>query len=342
MLFSIEKRRYVSTFPIGRTDGWGYGMLDGVSLDQLRTFIAAVDEGSFSAASRKLLRSQSVVSETVGNLEDQIGVPLFDRSGRYPKLTPAGVVLLADARSIITGVDLLKARAKGMAVGLEPELSVVVDVFYPIDAITQVAKEFRRQYPGVALRVYAEALGAAIQPVLDGRCSVGIIGSLPVIPDLFTSERLPAVSFLMVAASDHPLASYKGKIPKEVLAKHTQIVLTDRSTLSAGRELGVMSPTTWRLADLFAKHHFLLSGLGWGGMPLHAVSKDLNEGRLAELTIEDVPPGGLNLSMSAVWQTKSPPGPAGRWFIERLKDIPIAAGDAARQPSAAKMKRRRR
>src|SRR4029077_3708958 len=134
-------------------------MLDGVSLDQLRTFIAAVDEGSFSAASRKLLRAQSVVSETVGNLEDQIGVPLFDRSGRYPKLTPAGVVLLADARNIVMNVDLLKARAKGIASGLEPELSVVIDVMYPIEAVTRVAKEFRQQYPGVALRVYVEALG---------------------------------------------------------------------------------------------------------------------------------------------------------------------------------------
>src|SRR5258705_5846973 len=106
-------------------------MLDGVSLDQLRTFIAAVDEGSFSAAARKLLRAQSVVSETVSNLEDQIGVPLFDRSGRYPKLTPAGAVLLADARSIITGVDLLKARAKGMAAGVEPEVSVGGGGFLP-------------------------------------------------------------------------------------------------------------------------------------------------------------------------------------------------------------------
>ena len=48
----------------------------------------------------------------------------------------------------------------------------------------------------------------------------------------------------MVAAREHALASYKGKIPKEVLGKYTQIVLTDRSELSAGREIGVMSPTT--------------------------------------------------------------------------------------------------
>ena len=41
-----------------------------------------------------------------------------------------------------------------------------------------------------------------------------------------------------------------------------------------------MSPTTWRLADLYAKHSFLLSGLGWGSMPLHAVERDLAEGRL--------------------------------------------------------------
>jgi hypothetical protein len=59
-------------------------MLDGVTLDQLRTFIAAVDEGSFSAAGRKLRRAQSVVSQTLANLEAQLGVKLFDRSARYP------------------------------------------------------------------------------------------------------------------------------------------------------------------------------------------------------------------------------------------------------------------
>jgi DNA-binding transcriptional LysR family regulator len=315
-------------------------MLDAVSLDQLRAFIAAVDEGSFSAASRKLLRSQSVVSETISNLEEQIGVQLFDRSGRYPKLTPAGLAILGDARSIITGVDLLKARAKGMSAGLEPELSVVIDVFYPIDAITRVAKEFRQKYPAVALRIYVEALGGAIKPVLDGRCSIGVIGSLPVIPDTMTNERLPGIAFLMVAAREHPLASYKGKIPKQVLGKHTQIILTDRSELSAGREFGVMSPTTWRLADLFAKHHFLLNGLGWGGMPLHVVRKDLEDGRLSVLAIEDVPPDGLTVPMSAVWQTKSPPGPAGRWFIDRLKQIPVETGKVPKPPVTRKKARR--
>src|SRR6266550_446045 len=92
---------------------------------------------------------------------------------------------------------------------------------------------------------------------------------------------------------DHPLASVKGSIAKSELTKHVQLVLTDRTSLSEGREFGVMSPQTWRLADLFAKHAFLLNGLGWGGMPLHTVQRDIAEGRLVELSIEDVPPGGL-------------------------------------------------
>src|SRR6202046_4928338 len=87
-------------------------MLEGVSLDQLRTFIAAADEGSFSAAARKLNRVQSAVSGWISELEDQFGVVLFDRSGRFPKLTTEGVLLLADARSIVSSVATMKARAK--------------------------------------------------------------------------------------------------------------------------------------------------------------------------------------------------------------------------------------
>jgi DNA-binding transcriptional LysR family regulator len=145
------------------------------------------------------------------------------------------------------------------------------------------------------------------------------VGSLPIAPDSMTLERLQGVDMIMVAAREHPLAMLKGVIPKLELAKHVQLVLTDRSDLTQGREFGVMSPVTWRLGDLFAKHAFLLKGLGWGGMPLHAVKQDLLQGRLAKLSIEDLPDEGLILPMSAVYLTAKPPGPAGRWLIERLR-----------------------
>jgi DNA-binding transcriptional LysR family regulator len=297
-------------------------MLDGISLDQLRTFVTAVEEGSFSAAARKLRRVQSVVSHTVSNLEEQIGVALFDRSDRYPRLTPQGLALLADARTIIAGIEGSKVRAKGMAAGLEAELSVVVDVMFPIDFIANAAQQFRLTYPNTPLRLYVEALGAAFAPVLDGRCGLGVVGPLPITPSSLASESLGSIKLVMVAAHNHPLASFEGMIPRQELSKHVQLVLTDRSDLSAGRELGVISPLTWCLADLFAKHAFLLQGLGWGGMPAHTVKLDVVHGRLKVLSIEDVPADGFPVPMSVVYPSASPPGPAGRWFVRFLQAQP--------------------
>jgi DNA-binding transcriptional LysR family regulator len=75
-----------------------------------------------------------VVSQTLANLEGQLGVKLFDRSGHLPVLTDQGRALLVDARTVAGDVDLLKARAKSLAGGLEPELSMAVDVMFPDDA----------------------------------------------------------------------------------------------------------------------------------------------------------------------------------------------------------------
>ena len=294
-------------------------MLDGVSLDQLRTFIAAVDEGSFSAAARKLNRVQSAVSGWVSSLEGQISVTLFDRTGRFPKLTPEGVLLLADARSIVSGVDMLKARAKLMASGVEAELSVVIDVFFPTAAVTVAVKAFARQFPLTPLRIFVEGLGAGYQPILDKRCSLGILGSLPVAFPSLLSERLGEIPLVMVASSTHPLAKISGRISKCELAKHTQLVLTDRSELLTGRDYGVLSPSTWRLADISTKHAFLKDCVGWGSMPFHLVKKDIADGKLVVLKIDDVPATGFTLTMSAFHLASAPLGPAGRWFVEYLK-----------------------
>src|ERR1700682_672487 len=122
-------------------------MLDGVTLDQLRTFIAAVDEGSFSAAGRKLRRAQSVVSQALANLEAQLGIKLFDRSARYPRLTDAGKSLVPDAREVADSIDGVRARARAMRQVLEPELSVAMDVMYPMAAVTRAAMHSKKTYP---------------------------------------------------------------------------------------------------------------------------------------------------------------------------------------------------
>ena len=294
-------------------------MLDSMSMDQLRTFIAAADEGSFSAAGRKLRRAQSVVSTTLANLEQQVGFALFERTGRYPKLTEAGAALLEQARAAADGMDAFKAKARTLAEGLEPELAVAVDVMFPIATLTAAVQAFHQAFPGTPLRLYVEALGAVVQPLVAGHCRVAIIGSLPDIPEGCASEFLLSVAAVCVVSPEHPLAALPAPILRSVAAEHVQLVLTDRSSLTAGRNFGVMAAQTWRLGDLGAKHAFLRAGLGWGFMPLHMVEDDLRSGKLVEITLETQPNLGPGFSMHALHRKALPPGPAGRWFVDQLK-----------------------
>lgn len=304
-------------------------MLDAMSMDQLRTFIAAADEGSFSAAGRKLRRAQSVVSQTIANLEYQVGFPLFDRSGRYPKLTEAGSALLADARAAADSMDAFKANARSLAGGLEPELSVAVDVMYPIAALTEAVRAFHAQFPRTPLRLHVEVLGAVVQPVLDGRCRIGIVGSLPEVPEDCVSEFLLNVGAAMVVAPSHPLAGIKRPLTRAMTAGHVQLILSDRSPLTEGRSFGVMSEKSWRLADLGAKHAFLRAGLGFGIMPLPMVEDDLASGKLVTLDMSEQQSMANAFLMRVLHRKDAPPGPAGRWFIDCLKQIKDAKG----QPS---------
>ncbi len=293
-------------------------MLDAVTLDQIRTFIAAAEEGSFSAAGRRLRRAQSVVSQSLANLEAQLGVRLFDRSARYPRLTDEGRSLLVDARAAADQVDGFKARARAMREGLEPELAVAIDVMYPMEAVTRAATHSRETYPHTPLRLFVEALGGVIKPVLDRNCSIGVIGSLPTVPEELQEEPLREVPFVTVASPAHRFARARGAIPRADAAREVQLVLTDRTALTQGREFGVLSPLTWRLADLGAKHAFLKAGLGWGHMPLHMVKPDLESGELVRIRMAGIP-RDTGLAMRVVFRKDAPPGPAARAFIGQLR-----------------------
>jgi len=292
-----------------------------VSVDQLRVFIAAAEEGSFSAAGRKLRRAQSLVSQAVSNLESQLNIQLFDRTKKSPRLTAAGRALLHEAKSVVGGMDGFKARARAMAQGVEPELSVVFDVIYPMAALTEAVGLFRRKFTNTALRLYVEALGGVVQAVQSGTCSIGVVGTLPAIPDNFHRVALCDVAFVTVVASSHSLAATRGAVSNTELARHVQLVLTDRTTLTEGQNFGVLSPLTWRLADLGAKHAFLRAGFGFGHMPLSMVRDDIANGRLVKIGVQGFPERAQVLAMQAVYRTDTPPGSAGKSFIEYLKQV---------------------
>ncbi len=228
---------------------------------------------------------------------------------------------------------------------------------FPDATLTNAVAAFQKEFPATLLRFDMES-SAVIEPVLDGRCAIGIVGSWALAPPQLTHEPLLTVSAHTVVAAQHPLATHRGQIPLTTLAEHIRITHIDLSDIAGSFDSLREIPRVWRLSHLGAKLAFLRAGFGFGGMPLHAIEADLASGALVEITTGDSPPGGRLIEMWAVYRTDSPPGPAGRWFIERLKQAPpaqrmppglqpgpVAAKAARRRPSsrlpASKRKRRR-
>jgi DNA-binding transcriptional LysR family regulator len=286
------------------------------SFEQLQVLATVAETGSFSAAARQLGRAQSVISYAIGQLEAELGIVLFDRSGRLPRLTEAGSSLLEDARRASGAVSTLRARAAGLQQGVEAELKVGADVMMPMEQLVGTLKGFADAFPLVNLRLSIEALGGVAQLVLDGTCDLGVGTELPALPDSLQSRPIGSVRLIPVAAPSHPLARPDAHVDPDAVRNATQIVLTDRTALSGNHDIAVLSLKTWRIGDLGAKHALLREGLGWGNMPEHLVRGDLAAGRLVRIDL----PGGRDHDYPLVLIQRRDRllGRAAAWFCRQL------------------------
>jgi DNA-binding transcriptional LysR family regulator len=288
------------------------------SIDQLKVLLTVVDSGSFTAAAKRLGRAVSAVSYTIANLEQQLGVSLFDREQtRTPKLTEAGFAVLSKARVVAVGIDDLRASVRALLKGVEAEVTLVVDVMLPSERLVDVVRAFEASFPTVKMRLHVEALSAVAQLVRQGGAMIGVGGGLlDVEPDL-ELIHIGDVEMIPVAAPNHPLALSRPNVPGAA-RHHRQLVLTVRTPFSEGPDVGIFSAETWRLADLGAKHDLLLAGVGWGNMPEPNVRADLAAGRLVRLELPEAKSG--RYSFQAMYRTDQPPGPAAAWLIQRFVD----------------------
>lgn len=288
------------------------------TLDQLQVFLKVAETGSFSAAARALNRAQSVVSYTIANLEAQLEVKLFERGGaRQPRLTEAGRAMLTDARRIAAGLEAMRARAKSIRKGVEAEVSLAISVMMPSEAVVASLRAFREAFPAVSLNLTVGELGMVLDLVRSGKADVGVSGSLPVQDDRIVAEKIGQSFMVPVAGADHPLGQLKRPLTIADVREEVQIVVTDTSGLTKGRDFNVLSYKTWRVGDIATKFQLIRGGLGWGGLPADLVKRDITEGRLVALKL-DAYEGG-DFPLYALRRTASPPGPAASWLIEAFR-----------------------
>jgi DNA-binding transcriptional LysR family regulator len=310
-------------------------MYDSVTLDQLRALLAVVEEGSFSAAARKLKRVQSAVSTSMANLETHLGVPLWDRSTKVARLTPQGTRVVGGARRVLMEADALRRLTEGMAGGVEASVSLCVDALFPVTALIDLCTGFSKAFPNVDLRLDTQLMSAVSARVLSGDATLGVVSPGGLVAGL---ERrvLASVRMVPVVSPQHPLARIRGSVQNEQLAEATQIVLSERSDAKAADQ-AVLSLRTWRVADLHTKHRLLCAGLGWGNLPDHLVHEDLRARRLVAIRPQAWAEEEHTLYLSAIYRSDQPLGPAHRWLLGELPSL--CARDLEAKPGGGTKRR---
>jgi DNA-binding transcriptional LysR family regulator len=301
-------------------------MLEGVTIEQLRTLRAVAREGSFSAAARKLGRVQAAVSQAIERLEAQLGLRLFDRSSRVPRLTRHGEAVVAAAARVHDEVDALDDLVASLKRGAETRVSIAVDTMFPVTALVAFAKAFSREHPSVELVLFSETLSAVTAHVRDRRATLGIAGADADLTDL-DRRAITEVRLVPVAAAAHPLARLQAQtahsLDAAALSRAIQIVLSERTQAGdpQSADHGVLSPQTWRVADLATKHALIRGGLGWGHLPEHLVRRDLRSGRLVALQLDALGSEVPRLSLLLVRRRGAVIGPVTQWVEARLTQL---------------------
>jgi DNA-binding transcriptional LysR family regulator len=267
-----------------------------VTYDQLIAFLAVASHGSFTAASAALHKSQPAVSKLVRNLEDEIGVELFDRSEYRASLTGYGKLLRERAGSVIESTEALKTFAASLAGRVEAVVRLAVEAVTPLAPVLESLRSLQELHPNVRFELSTESVTGAAESLDAERADIAIASMAGLGATSIESVRWGRVPIVPVARTDHPLALAQPAIERALFRRHAQIVLRDSATSGDSPSINVLEGgLRWYVSDVAAKLEIILGGMGWGGLPGHVVAEHLRRGNLVRLDVPEFSTEAIDL-----------------------------------------------
>ncbi len=158
----------------------GLGMLN---IEQLVAFVAAAEQGSFSAAARHLGKSQSSVSIGVNNLEVDLGITLFDRSTKYPKLTPQGERMLSQAKVLLRQAERIRNYSQASVDSVEDTLKIAIDPLLPFSLLESAIEKMSQRFPFTQVDVSRLAAHHLTNAIIKDEVELGFNLAADAVPE---------------------------------------------------------------------------------------------------------------------------------------------------------------
>jgi DNA-binding transcriptional LysR family regulator len=284
------------------------------SPDALLMFIEAASLGSFSAAARKLGKQQSSVSEAIANLEIDLGLSLFDRSTRKPKLTEHGHALLVHAQQMLDANDRLSRAARRLAGGLEAQLSFALSDTYQSDVFEKNLAQLEQRYPDLRLECLIAEDADAVALVQSGRVQMALVAAQAVYPADIGHESLAEPSDIgLYVSTRHPLAQ-AAQVDSEMLREARELRLHTYREQPRQATQGLH----WSSSSYLILLEMTELGFGWAALPRWIV-KRFGAADLKQLQVHGWP---RRSPVHLIWSRARGMGPAGNWLCQQFLATP--------------------
>lgn len=291
-----------------------------ISLDALEVIDAIARKGSFAAAAESLYRVPSAITYTVRTLEQDLGVPIFNRSGHRATLTEAGEELLREGRHLLRAAGELELRVKRVATGVETDLGIALSDLLSLEAIYPILDEFYAQNFGTRIRVLREVFGGSWDALTTGRACISICAPGEGPPGGgYNTKLMGTLEFVFAVAPHHPLAKLPDPLQNEDIRQYRSISAADTSRNLPPRTSGILSgQDVLTVPDMRSKLSAQMAGLGVGYLPRKLAEEYVSQGKLIiKKVAETKPEAGSYLA----WRSNG--GKAQQWLLKRIEKLTL-------------------
>jgi len=289
----------------------------GLSSDSVQVFLAVLDQGSFSAAARSLRRVPSAVSMAIAQLEAELDLVLFDRSGREPRPTPAARSLEPQARLLAGQLRQLQAQALSLTQGLETRLTLAIAPELLSASWPEPLATLAQDYPLLDVEVLAAPQADALRLLHEGRVQLALVFERPSLDGREGFQEVGSETLVAVMAPSHPVLLAAGALGAEHLTTTRQVVVASRDLAETDPRF-VFARQHWRTDNHIAALGLIAAGVGWGWLPRGFVQPYIAAGKLVEIPFSHLT-NEMALWVDVVWSKERPLGLAARRFIERME-----------------------
>jgi DNA-binding transcriptional LysR family regulator len=256
-----------------------------LTLRQLQIFVVAARHLSYARAAEELHLTPPAISMQLKQLEDNVGLPLFERLGRGVALTQAGEMLVHHALRVLGEIKDAEANLQGLLGAEVGQLSVglvsTAKYFMP-----KLLAKFSQEHPGVEVQFTVGNREALLQKLQDNAIDLAVMGRIPVEIDAH-AEPLASHPYVLIAPADHPLCEAR-RFDMHELRRETFLL---REEGSGSRRVAeemfknhLFTPTrTISMGSNETIKQAVMAGMGIALLSLHTLPLELKTGEVSIL-----------------------------------------------------------